>query len=175
MAKEFTIGLLRKAALSIALTAAAVATLPTAAQAASHHHGHAVLQCAPYAREVSGIDLHGRAADWWGQAEGVYARGTTPREGAVLAFRSTHSMRAGHVATVAKVVDDRHVLLNHANWSRPGMIEHEALAEDVSANGDWSEVRVYFAPIGKLGLRSSPTFGFIYNEAPERTRLALRD
>ena len=174
MAKQFTIGLLHKAAFSIALSAAAVAA---PAQAASHHHGygHAALQCAPYAREVSGIDLHGRAADWWGQAEGVYARGNTPREGAVLAFRSTHSMRAGHVATVAKVVDARHVLLNHANWSRPGMIEREATAVDVSEKGDWSEVRVYFAPIGKLGLRTSPTFGFIYNESPERTRLALRD
>jgi hypothetical protein len=28
-------------------------------------------------------------------------------------------MRAGHVAMVSKVIDERHVLLNHANWSRP--------------------------------------------------------
>ncbi len=134
-----------------------------------------VLQCAPYAREVSGIALSGRAADWWGKAEGLYARGNAPKAGAVLAFRSTSAMRAGHVAMVSKVVDDRHVLLNHANWSRPGMIERSALAEDVSAKGDWSEVRVYFAPIGKLGLRSSPTFGFIYADKAEGTRFAMRD
>jgi hypothetical protein len=139
-------------------------------QAASAH-----LQCAPYSREVSGISLSGRAADWWGKAEGIYARGNQPKVGAVLAFRATHSMRAGHVATVAKVVDDRHVLLNHANWSRPGMIERSAMAEDVSANGDWSEVRVFYAPIGKLGLRASPAFGFIYSAKAEGTQLAMRD
>lgn len=134
------------------------------------------LQCAPYAREVSGIALHGAAAGWWDQADGAYDRGNTPREGAVLAFRSTHSMRSGHVATVAKVVDDRHVLLNHANWSRPGMIERNAMAEDVSAAGDWSQVRVWYAPINGLGLRPSPAFGFIYSHAPRGgTQLALND
>jgi hypothetical protein len=134
-------------------------------------------QCAPYAREISGIDLHGAAKDWWAQANGVYARGTTPREGSVLAFRATHSMRSGHVATVSKIVDARHVMLDHANWSRPGMIEHAALAEDVSANGDWSEVRVWYAPIHALGLRATPAFGFIYNSAPkdDAVRLAMRD
>ena len=90
-----------------------------------------VLQCAPYARDVSGIALSGRAAGWWDQAEGRYARGSAPKVGAVLAFRATAAMRAGHVATVSRVMDDRHVLLNHANWSRPGMIERSALAEDV--------------------------------------------
>jgi hypothetical protein len=134
-----------------------------------------VLQCAPYARDVSGIALSGRAAGWWDQAEGHYARGTAPKAGAVLAFRATSAMRAGHVATVSKVVDERHVLLNHANWSRPGMIERSALAEDVSAKGDWSEVRVYYAPTGKLGLRASPTFGFIYANKAEGIRLAMRD
>ena len=47
-------------------------------------------------------------------------------------------MRVGHVAVVDKIVDERHVVLNHANWSRPGMIETSAMAEDVSENGDWS-------------------------------------
>ena len=57
-------------------------------------------QCAPYAREVSGIDIHGNANTWWSQAEGHYERGSTPRVGAVLAFRATSRMRVGHVATV---------------------------------------------------------------------------
>jgi hypothetical protein len=149
---------------------ALLALIATSAPASAAH-----LQCAPYAREVSGIALSGRAAGWWDQAEGRYDRGNTPKPGAVLAFRATHSMRAGHVATVAKIVDDRHVLLNHANWSRPGMIERSAMAEDVSAMGDWSEVRVFFAPIGKLGLRSSPTFGFIYGGREAHTRFAMRD
>src|SRR5690606_26308207 len=89
-----------------------------------------------------------------------------PRLGAVLAFRPTGAMPQGHVAVVGKIVDDRHVLLDHANWSGPGKIERHALAEDVSEAGDWSEVRVWYAPIGKLGTRANPTFGFIYGDAP---------
>lgn len=124
------------------------------------------LQCAPYARSVSGIALFGRADGWWQEADGRYARGNTPKVGAILAFRATHSMPAGHVAMVGEVIDARHVTLNHANWSRPGMIEREALAEDVSADGDWSQVRVWYAPSNGLGLRPNPTYGFIYGDAP---------
>jgi hypothetical protein len=120
------------------------------------------LQCAPYAREHSAIDLHGNAATWWAQAAGTYARGQTPRAGSVLVFKATGAMRVGHVAIVKQIVDERHVVLNHANWSRPGMVETSAMAEDVSENGDWSSVRVWYAPSKSLGLRASPAFGFIY-------------
>lgn len=137
-----------------------------------------VLQCAPYAREESGIAIHGNAATWWSQAEGTYNRGSKPEVGAVLVFRSTSAMPYGHVAVIGKIVDDRHVLLDHANWSRPGMIETAALAEDVSEAGDWSDVRVWFDPIKKLGTRSNPAFGFIYaqgHEAAPATTLAAAD
>ncbi|WP_374414245.1 CHAP domain-containing protein [Novosphingobium colocasiae] len=120
------------------------------------------LQCVPYARANSQVDLHGNAATWWAQAQGSYDRGQTPRTGSVLVFKATGAMRVGHVAVVKKIVDDRHIVLNHANWSRPGMIETSAMAEDVSAAGDWSSVRVWYAPTQSLGLRASPAFGFIY-------------
>ena len=126
----------------------------------------AALQCAPYARAQSGIDIYGNAGTWWDQAEGRYRRGAEPEVGAVLAFRPSRAMPVGHVAVVAEIVDDRHIYLNHANWSGPGRIERRALAEDVSAEGDWSEVRVWYAPQRSLGLRANPTAGFIYNEAP---------
>ena len=126
-----------------------------------------VLQCVPYARQVSGIDIRGDAKTWWGQAEGSYRRGSTPEVGAVLAFQATRAMPYGHVATVAKIVDDRTLLLNHANWSRPGMIEREALAVDVSEAGDWSKVRVWYAPTHSLGLREAPAFGFIYPDGSD--------
>jgi hypothetical protein len=58
------------------------------------------------------------------------------------------------------------VYLNHANWSGPGRIERRALAQDVSPNGDWSVVRVWYAPQGSLGIRANPAFGFIYNQTP---------
>jgi surface antigen len=124
------------------------------------------LQCAPYARSVSGIDIHGNAWTWWDQASGLYQRGQQPRIGAVLAFRATAAMPFGHVAMVSQIVDQRHLLLDHANWSGPGRIEHAALAEDVSEAGDWSNVRVWYAPSGGLGTRTNPTYGFIYANGP---------
>ncbi len=126
----------------------------------------AYLQCAPYARAESGIAIHGNAGTWWAQAAGHYRRGAEPEVGAVLAFQPSRAMPIGHVAVVAAVVDSRHILLNHANWSGHGRIERAALAEDVSANGDWSQVRVWYAPQHSLGLRANPAFGFIYHDAP---------
>ena len=126
----------------------------------------AVLQCVPYARAESGIDIRGNAGTWWGQAAGRYRRGAEPQVGAVLAFQPSRAMPIGHVAVVAEIIDSRHIRLNHANWSGPGRIERGVLAEDASPNGDWSVVRVWYAPQRSLGLRTNATFGFIYNEAP---------
>jgi len=129
-----------------------------------------VLQCAPYARAQSGIEIYGNAGTWWSQAEGRYERGNEPRVGAVLALQPSRAMPIGHVAVVAEIVDERTIYLNHANWSGPGRIERRALAVDVSPEGDWSEVRVWYARQGSLGLRVNPAFGFIYNEAPDQAR-----
>ena len=132
-------------------------------------------QCAPYARQISGIQIRGNANTWWAQAEGHYERGHAPRVGAVLAFEATHHMRVGHVATVSKVVSDREVLLTHANWSRPGQIERDVRAVDVSAAGDWSQVKVWYAPQGGLGLTAYPARGFIYADHAAKVELASND
>jgi surface antigen len=139
----------------------ALGTLAIATPAAA-----GTLQCAPYARQVSGIQLFGNANTWWDQAAGQYDRGHQPRVGAVLAFSSSRSMRVGHVAMVSQVVSDREVRLTHANWSYRGGIERDVRAIDVSANNDWTDVRVWYGPIGDLGLRSNPAHGFIYANAP---------
>ncbi|MEH3039924.1 MAG: CHAP domain-containing protein [Sphingomonas paucimobilis] len=119
-------------------------------------------QCAPYAREISGVEIFGNAHTWWGQAAGKYERGHAPKEGAVLSFAATSRMRLGHVAMVSKVVSDREVLLTHANWSRRGGIERDVRAIDVSSAGDWSEVKVWYGPVGGLGTSAYPANGFIY-------------
>jgi surface antigen len=121
-------------------------------------------QCATYAREVSAVKIRGNAWTWWNQAEGRYQRGETPKLGAVMSFKKTARNPFGHVAMVSGIVSDREVLLTHANWSRPGGIERNVRAVDVSAAGDWSEVRVWFAPVGGLGTRSYPVNGFIYSD-----------
>lgn len=130
---------------------------PAAAQA---------IQCVPFARQVSGIEIYGNAHTWWGQAAGRYQRGNAPREGAVMAMPGIRKMPLGHVAMVSKVLNSREVLLTHANWSRRGGIEHNVRAVDVSEAGDWSKVRVWFASNGDLGTTTYPVSGFIYPAAP---------
>jgi hypothetical protein len=135
---------------------------PAPAQAAG------VLQCVPFARAVSGIDIHGDADSWWSQARNQFDRGARPRVGAVLTFRATSVMPHGHVAVVDTIIDARHILLDHANWSQPGLIEQGVLAVDTSAAGDWSEVRVWYGPAHGLGSRESPAYGFIYGTAARK-------
>jgi len=125
------------------------------------------LQCVPYARQISGVSIHGNAWTWWAQAEGRYQRGNTPKIGAVMSFQRTARMPLGHVATVSAVLSDREVLLTHANWSRPGGIERNVRAVDVSEAGDWSRVKVWYAPSQDLGTSVYPVNGFIYRgDAP---------
>jgi surface antigen len=126
------------------------------------------LQCVPYARERSGLQIYGDARTWWEQAAGRYKRGATPRPGAVMTFRPSGNMVLGHVAAVSKVIDSRTVLLDHANWSpiggRRGQVERGVKAVDVSPANDWSQVRVWYAPLQDLGTTAWPVAGFIYNE-----------
>ena len=128
------------------------------------------LQCVPYARQVSGVQIFGNANTWWAQAEGRYDRGSEPRVGAVMTFKATKGNPLGHVGMVSRIVSDREVLLDHANWSlisgRRGHIERNARVIDVSAAGDWSAVRVWYATIGDMGRTVYPLHGFIYNDKP---------
>ncbi|EQB13786.1 hypothetical protein L288_02180 [Sphingobium quisquiliarum P25] len=128
--------------------------------------GATALQCVPYARIVSGVNIWGDALTWWDQAADRYKRGHEPRRGAVLAFRPAGPMTLGHVAVVSKILGERRMLIRHANWSVPGAIEEDVLAIDVSEEGDWSEVRVWHSPTQTMGARTNPTFGFIYPDKP---------
>lgn len=154
--------ILRRVVAFFAIISALCMTVPATSQLA-------YLQCAPFARAETGIQLFGPARDWWANAVGHYARGSTPRDGAVMHFPASHGMPGGHVAVVTRIVSDREVMLTHANWSpingRRGQIERNVRAVDVSAAGDWSEVRVWYAPIHDLGLRTNRVSGFIYPAA----------
>jgi surface antigen len=124
------------------------------------------VECVPIARQESGIAIYGDARTWWSQADGRYVRGSTPRKGAVLAFKPHGAMTLGHVAAVSKIIDDRTILVTHANWSpingRRGQVERDVRVVDVSDVGDWSRVRVWYAPLEDLGTTEWPVNGFIY-------------
>ena len=136
-----------------------VSFLPATANASRY------LQCVPFARAQSGIEIRGNAKTWWHQAEGRYDRGNTPRVGSVLTLPGSGNMRLGHVAMVSQIVTDREILLTHANWSRRGGIERNVRAVDVSDKGDWSRVKIWYAGNGDLGTTSYPAYGFIYASA----------
>ncbi len=129
-------------------------------------HAAEPLQCVPFARQLSGVQIYGDAHSWWKQADGRYDRGSQPVVGSVLSLKSHGKMRFGHVAVVSKILDSRNILLSHANWSPVnglrGQIERNVAAVDVSERGDWSRVKIWYAPIHALGKTSYPVNGFIY-------------
>ncbi len=123
-------------------------------------------QCVPFARMFSGVNLFGNAFTWWNGAIGKYDRGTAPKAGAVLVFKATGAMRVGHVATVSKIVSDRIIKVTHANWSlingHRGQVENDVTVIDASPANDWSQVKVWYAPIKSIGIKAYPVYGFIY-------------
>ena len=128
------------------------------------------LQCVPFARENTGIELSGNAANWWDNATGVYERGARPEVGSVLNFRATGRMRMGHVAVVSNVVNSRSVQIDHANWSGRGVVTRNVTVVDVSPSNDWSAVRVALGN-GDFG-SIYPTYGFIYDRPDRGVMLA---
>lgn len=160
---------------SATLAATCLLTIP-AAEARAHHHGGRshhhrghqyaangdapVIQCVAFARSNSDVALAGNAANWWQNAEGVYARGSAPEAGSVLNFRANDRMRLGHVAVVTDVVDSRTIQIDQSHWNARG-ISRNVTVVDVSENNDWTAVRVELGHQGTYG-SIYPTYGFIY-------------
>ena len=148
------------------LAVAAVMSLaPTAGGALAETYW----QCVPFARLISGIQIFGDARTWWQQAIGKYDVGFQPKAGAVLCFKPTERMRLGHVAVVSEVLTDRIVQITHANWSpiegSRGKVEKDVTLVDVSPEGNWSQVKVWYDPNRDLGGSTYQTYGFIYQDA----------
>jgi surface antigen len=131
------------------------------------------LQCVPFARAASGIELKGNAVNWWDAAAGVYERGNQPEAGAVLNFRANGAMRLGHVAVVRQVINSREIEIDHANWawSGKGNISRGVAVIDVSERNDWSSVRVALGSGNDFGSIYS-TYGFIYDRPDRGTAVA---
>jgi surface antigen len=120
------------------------------------------LQCVPFVRELTGIDIRGNANRWWDLAKGHFQRSRRPEEGSVLVMRGWKSDRRGHVAVVKEILDDRTIVIDHANWLNDGKIYLNAPVRDESLKNDWSKVRVWYTPGEQWGHRIYATKGFIH-------------
>lgn len=121
------------------------------------------LQCVPFARERSGVAIRGNANTWWAQAAGDFVRVKAPAVGAVMVMQT----RRGHVGVVTKVIDSRHIVIDHSNWLSNGQIYIDQPVMDVSANNDWSKVVVWHPNLNQFGKRALGVSGFIV-DAPAR-------
>jgi hypothetical protein len=125
------------------------------------------IQCVPYARQVSGIELYGDAHTWWGQAaqDPRYQRSQTPKTGSVVVLARTPQMTSGHVAVVRRVVGARHIDVAHSNWGNDRntrrYVYERMRAEDASVNNDWSRIRFWNHHIGAFG-QPYEVWGFIH-------------
>lgn len=121
------------------------------------------LNCVQYVKRATSFEISGNAWTWWNHAQGRYETSHRPHRGAVLVFQRTKAMPYGHVAVVADVLDARTIRIDHANWAPPGgrkgRVSSE-LVKDVSADNDWSVVRVEHRPTGSFG-KPYPVSGFI--------------
>ncbi|MET0182680.1 MAG: CHAP domain-containing protein [Caulobacterales bacterium] len=120
------------------------------------------LQCVPFARQASGIEIYGDANTWWAQAAGKYQRSTLPAVGSVMVLRGYNTTTRGHVAVVTAILSDREVLVDQANWMNGGEITRRVPVLDVSPANDWSEVRVWWIPTNAWGARVYEGEGFIH-------------
>jgi len=127
--------------------------------------GQVALECAPFARALSGLRLSGPAADWWWAAAGRYDRTSQPETGSVLVFQRSERLRSGHVAVVSRVLSRRQILVTQANWVHHRVTEDQPVT-DISSGNDWSLVRVWWPPGGTMGATAYPAFGFISPAAP---------
>jgi CHAP domain len=121
------------------------------------------LQCVPFARNESGVDIHGDANTWWDQAADHYQRAETPAQGAVLVLHGYQDPNRGHVAVVKEIVSPRLIIVDHANWLNHGEITRDTPVRDVSPNNDWSQVQVWYVPTRQWGARTYNVQGFILN------------
>ncbi len=122
----------------------------------------APLQCVPYARKLSNIQIRGDAWTWWGQAEGRYPRGDDPAAGSVMVLKKKDATSLGHVAYVEEIIDERTLIVSHANWLNEGRIHNNAPVRDVSRDNDWSAVRFWNTEGGHFGGNTYYPYGFIY-------------
>ncbi len=134
------------------------------------------MQCVPYARAHSGIQIYGDAYTWWQKAAGHFARANEPRPGAVLVLSGYAGPDHAHLAVVHDIVSAREIRVDHANWLNDGAIYTNDPVVDVSENNDWSLVKVWNIRTAAWGTKNYNVQGFILPEPPATSdRVASND
>jgi hypothetical protein len=123
---------------------------------------NARLQCVPFARNASGVQIFGNANTWWAQASGRYPQSNLPAVGSVFVMRGYRDASRGHVAVVTRIESERLIRVDHANWLNGGEITVNVPVIDVSPNNDWTQVRVWHVVGGHWGGRIYEAEGFIH-------------
>jgi hypothetical protein len=126
------------------------------------------MSCVPFARNHSGVDIHGDAYTWWDQANGRYPRSAAPSQGAVMILAGYAGSKRAHVAVVRRVVSAREIRVDHANWLNNGAIFLDDPVADVSPNNDWSQVLVWNVETHAWGVHTYDVQGFIEPSGTQR-------
>jgi len=150
----------------LALSACGMSGQSGGAFAGGYVGGRVPVECAPFVRALTGVRLYGAASDWWQEADGRYARQHFPEQGSLLVLRRSDRLPDGHVAVVSRVLSPRRILVTQANWVHHRVTEDQPVL-DVSADNDWSVVRIWWPPTGAMGVTDYPAYGFILPDRPE--------
>lgn len=164
------------AVFSLSLAACATPNYDSDAGYASHHRSAAapavtqrtgvsepseLLQCVPYARVHTGITIYGDAYTWWDKSRGLYAHNQSPRLRSVMMLTGYAGPNRAHLAVVSSLVSSREIRIDHANWFNDGAVYLDDPVMDVSAENDWSQVRIWNIRSQSWGTRTYLVRGFI--------------
>ena len=151
--------------LAAVLGLSACASSGSGARTGNYVGGSVPVDCVPFARALSGVQLRGDAADWWQAADGRYRRSSSPSVGSVLVLQRSSRLPDGHVAVVSGVLGGREILVTQANWVHHRVTTDQPVI-DISSGNDWSEIRVWWPPSGQMGITDYAAYGFIRPDRP---------
>jgi surface antigen len=133
------------------------------------------LECVPYARAHSSVNIRGDAYTWWEKAAGLYERSSAPSEGSVMVMTGYAGRHRGHVAVVRRMVTPREIRIDHANWLNDGAVYVNDPVLDVSPDNNWSQVKVWNIQSGSWGTKVYLVRGFIGPGPADSTPMATAD
>ena len=113
---------------------------------------------------IANTGLNRRSMDMVANRRGTLPEEIETRRRVRSSLIRTWHLRLGHVAVVTKILNNREIVVEHANWLNRGEIHQSTPERDVSKANDWSAVRVWYTPGNQYVARTYPAHGFIHAE-----------